>query len=511
MIKLLRNTSLSLAFALSAFYAQAQSISITASTSDTICSGTMVTFAATVSGVATPHYQWLKNSVAVGVDSNHYSTAGLSNGDVIMCELTSASSGGSILALSGPRVMTVYSMPTVAAITGASSVCHLGTTTLADATPGGVWSSSDPLIMSVSSTGVVTAPGTGADTISYTVSNMCGTAVSKFPMTTALPPIVVPITGPGTLCMGATATYTDTSAGGTGIWTSSTTSVATISSTGVLTPVALGIDTVLYSVTNTCGTTTRRRPVAVQSVPTVGPIGGPTSVCQNDTIHVSDPALGGTWRSTNNVVAGVMGGGPGGTVGVVRGFAGGTVTIVYTIANACGIDSAVRTITVNPLPLVYPIVGPRDSMCPGGAVYLTEYTTGGIWSSKDVTMATVDGSGTVTGVAAGIDTIFYSATNTCGTTTQAYPVYVYCPQYADVANVTPSANINIYPNPASTVINIEGTTPARVQLFNTYGQMVKNTANTNSISIGDLPSGIYYITVYGPDNLIIAKQSLFKQ
>jgi hypothetical protein len=107
----------------------AQSISITASTSDTICSGTLVTFAATPSGVGTAHYQWLKNSIDVGVDSIHYSTTGLVNGDVVMCELLSAP-GGSILALSAPKVMTVNTPPVVPAISGSTTVCLFATTML---------------------------------------------------------------------------------------------------------------------------------------------------------------------------------------------------------------------------------------------------------------------------------------------------------------------------------------------------------------------------------------------
>ena len=81
--------------------AQAQSISISSSPGDTICTGTVVTFTAFPTGGT--HYQWLKNSVVIaGATSITYATATLVSGDVMMCELLSAP-GGSILALSAHK------------------------------------------------------------------------------------------------------------------------------------------------------------------------------------------------------------------------------------------------------------------------------------------------------------------------------------------------------------------------------------------------------------------------
>ncbi|MFN8143097.1 MAG: IPT/TIG domain-containing protein [Bacteroidia bacterium] len=66
------------------------SISIAASPSTTICSGTNVTFTATpTNGGSTPVYQWKKNGVNVGLNSNTYSDAALANGNTITCTMTS--------------------------------------------------------------------------------------------------------------------------------------------------------------------------------------------------------------------------------------------------------------------------------------------------------------------------------------------------------------------------------------------------------------------------------------
>ncbi|MCP9751563.1 gliding motility-associated C-terminal domain-containing protein, partial [Ferruginibacter sp. HRS2-29] len=70
---------------------------------------------------------------------------------------------------------------TVAAITGNTSICAAGanSTTLANPTAGGTWSSSNTAVATVSNTGVVTGISAGNTTISYTVtSGSCSKAVT---------------------------------------------------------------------------------------------------------------------------------------------------------------------------------------------------------------------------------------------------------------------------------------------------------------------------------------------
>lgn len=62
-------------------------------------------------------------------------------------------------------------------ITGRDTACMEHTITLTDATPGGTWTSSNPAVATVSSTGVVTGLATGTATISYTA--LTCTAIKK--------------------------------------------------------------------------------------------------------------------------------------------------------------------------------------------------------------------------------------------------------------------------------------------------------------------------------------------
>ncbi len=65
------------------------SVTITASPSNVICAGTSVTFTAVpTNGGTTPVYQWQKNGSPVGTNSDTYTDAGLTNGDLITCVLT---------------------------------------------------------------------------------------------------------------------------------------------------------------------------------------------------------------------------------------------------------------------------------------------------------------------------------------------------------------------------------------------------------------------------------------
>ena len=66
------------------------SVSVTANPSGTITPGTSVTFTATPTNEGTsPSYVWKKGSTIVGTNSTIYTDAGLANGDVITCVMTS--------------------------------------------------------------------------------------------------------------------------------------------------------------------------------------------------------------------------------------------------------------------------------------------------------------------------------------------------------------------------------------------------------------------------------------
>jgi len=69
---------------------------------------------------------------------------------------------------------------------------------------------------------------------------------------------------------------------------------------------------------------------------------------------------------------------------------------------------------VNPLPTVASIMGVTHQCQGSKLLFLTDATTGGVWVSSDITIATVGSMGVVTGVVVGIVSINYIYTSAFG-------------------------------------------------------------------------------------------------
>lgn len=101
------------------------------------------------------------------------------------------------------RIVTVNA--SIGAIAGPTSLCISTTGTLSCATTGGVWSTSNAAIATVSSSGVVTGVAAGSATISYTASSC--TVVSPMVIGNTYPPLTVNAS-PGSYCSGGSSTLT---------------------------------------------------------------------------------------------------------------------------------------------------------------------------------------------------------------------------------------------------------------------------------------------------------------
>ncbi len=302
------------------------------------------------------------------------------------------------------RIITINPMPAAGSIAGASSVCASAAITLTDAASGGTWSATNSHAF-ITSGGVLTGISAGVDTIVYTVTNSCGTATATTTITVNPLPNAGSISGASTLCASATTPLTDAASGGT--W-SATNSHATVSSAGLITAISAGADTVIYTVTNGCGTATTSFVITINPAPNAGTITGPATVCQGTTITLADAATGGSWTATNSHAT-VS------STGLVSGISAGADTIIYTVTNSCGTATTNYVITVNPAPNAGAISG-AATVCMAATTALTASVTGGSWTATNG-HATISSTGSVTGVTAGIDTIIYTFTNSCGTAT----------------------------------------------------------------------------------------------
>jgi hypothetical protein len=299
------------------------------------------------------------------------------------------------------RPVTVNPLPT--AIGGANSVCHNSTTTLTSTPGGGVWSSNNLSVATVDAfTGEVTGTGEGTATITYTLATGC---IATKLFTVDLEP--TPITGTDEVCEGSTTALSSTP--GDGTWTSSDPDVATVNaSTGVVTGLdanaGTGVTTITYELGDGC---TVHMDVTVNPLPSG--ITGTASVCVGSVTTLNALPGGGAWSSSNTGVATVDA-----STGVVTGLVGGTTMITYLSAAACYVT---REVTVNVLP---DAISGSLSMCINDNTTLSSLPGGGVWTSSNPGIASVNASTGVVSSAgsAGNTTITYTTTDGCQTASE---------------------------------------------------------------------------------------------
>ena len=291
------------------------------------------------------------------------------------------------------KVVTV-NISSVAPITGMPNICVGLTTALSDITPGGVWSSSNTLTATVSTSGVVTGVAAGTATISYTVAGVPATVV----VTVSTNPSG--IGSASSVCVGSSITVSDFTPGGSWSSTSNVSIASTGSLTGLVTGLSAGTSVITYALGSGCY---RTFPITVNAAP--APISGTLTLCAGGgKTFVSDAVTPGvSWTSGTTSVATIT------ASGVVTGVGAGTSIITYTIGSGCRVTA---TVTVNPLPVVAAISGPSTVSHAGPPIMLTDATGGGVWSSTVPAVATVgSATGVVTAIASsGSTTISYKVT-----------------------------------------------------------------------------------------------------
>ncbi len=238
--------------------------------------------------------------------------------------------------------VTVNAAP--AAISGSYGICAGASNVLTDA-GGGTWSSSDPAIAIVNTSGIVTGVSPGAASIWYTLPTGCNTFA---PVTVNIVPGA--ISGPASFCSGATAYYSSSSFGGN--WYSSYSTIATIGSTsGSATGVVAGSTNIIYALPSGCSVS---QSVTINALPS--PITGTLNGCAGSALSLSSTS-GGTWTSGSTSVAAIT------APGVVNCIGTGIALITNTLSTGCAVSA---TITVNAAPATFTITG-GGAYCPGGS------------------------------------------------------------------------------------------------------------------------------------------------
>ncbi len=438
-----------------------------------VCDGNTTTLSSTTTGGT-----WSSGSTGIA-------TVGVTSGVVTgMSAGTSIVTYMSSLGCITTAVTTVNPLPT--AITGPVTVCEGSAITLASTPAGGSWASGMPAVATAGiTTGVVSGISVGTAGISYTLPTGCAT--SRFITVNPLP-VSGSISGPSVVCEAATIALTTSGTGG--FWGITTGNVA-VSVTGVVTGASEGLDTIMYSVTNVCGTAVATHPVTVNPLPVAGTITGGSDVCVGTTLSLSSSVSGGTWSSSATGNASIS------SIGEVTGVSAGSATMSYAVTNSCGTATATSDVIVHLHADAGSVTG-ADSVCQGLSIILANTAGGGSWSSANTAIATVSGSGVVVGVSPGITDIRYIVSNVCSIDTASASVYVKSTAECatSVQPVTDNvAEIRLYPNPTHGVVTIESPMVGKMTLYTIDGKAVghysiKSVSETVSLPTG-LAAGIY--------------------
>ncbi|MCW3123323.1 MAG: surface protein [Flavipsychrobacter sp.] len=218
--------------------------------------------------------------------------------------------GGTVTAYSGGPDTIYYTVPgcppaefpmaidQAGPIMGITSVCKGTSIPLTDTSVGGIWTSSDTDIAIIDSftgqlrDGALATVGSTA-TITFTVPAGCFSTLNVTVNTSA-----PPITGPDTVCQGATAALTDAATGGT--WSSTDLSIAQIVDTsGIVSGISAGIVNVSYTLYSGCYAARSFRVKPLINALT-GLIRTPMNdtICEGTPVHIyANPAFAGSGPS----------------------------------------------------------------------------------------------------------------------------------------------------------------------------------------------------------------------
>ncbi|GAA4463620.1 hypothetical protein GCM10023093_12510 [Nemorincola caseinilytica] len=303
---------------------------------------------------ATPGGTWSSSTPAVGtVNNTNGIVTGITAGTTT---ITYHAGTGNVTA-----VVTVLAIPAPGAITGNAPVCVSNTLSLSNSTPGGVWSSTNTAVGTVNTSGVVTGISAGTTTISYTVTNGCGTGVATVNVTVNAPVAVNPITGTPQACVGSTTALGNTTP--SGVWSSTSTAVGTVNTSGTVTGIAAGTTTISYTVTGGGCTSASSVVVTVNSTPaaTVSPSGTVTICTGGSQVLTASPSTAGLtyqWQDGGTDITGE-------TNATYTATAAGTYRVRIT-AGICTGTSTTVTVSVSGTavtPSVSVVTTPGTNIC----------------------------------------------------------------------------------------------------------------------------------------------------
>jgi len=332
------------------------------------------------------------NTTLATVDATTGVVSGVSTGTALIT-FTLASTGCT-------RTASVTVSPFAAPITGSTTLCVGGTTTLSDTNPG-TWTSSNTNQVTVNpSTGLVTAIGIGNSAVTFTSGPGC--AATTTVTVNALPALTGVAPSSTALCTGAQLILTANGATGAGSLTSynwagpnsyfgsTTINTNTITPSSTLASGSYSV-TVTYAGVGCTSLPQSTAVVAVSNAPSLTGASNSGPICVGDQLVVN---ANGAANVTAYAWAGPVS------------FTGGASTASATITPTTGAAAGNYTVTVSNA---------------GGTGCIARYTTTGVVNALPATPTVSGGGGpfcgstTLTASNGGSGTIYFQGTNATGT------------------------------------------------------------------------------------------------
>ncbi|MDH5354171.1 MAG: Ig-like domain-containing protein, partial [Gammaproteobacteria bacterium] len=409
------------------------SISVTPSTASVV-EGSTQTFVATgnyddgSSADISTSVSWTSSNNAIATVSASGLAAGVSQGSATITATGGLISGSASLTVNAASLTSISVTPSTASVVEGSTQTFVATGNYdngssADISSSVTWTSSNVTVATVDGSGLSTGVAAGVATITATSGGVSATAdltVNAATLTSiSVTPAIGTVIEGMTQAFVATGNYdngssTDISASVN--WTSNNVTIATVDASGLATGVSQGSATVTAtsgfisgsaSLTVNAATLTSISVTPANATVIEGLTQAFVATGNYDNGSSADLSASVNWTSSNNAIATV------GASGLAAGVSQGSATITAT----SGFISGSASLTVNAATLTSISVTPANATVLEGLtqtfVATGNYDNGSsadisasvIWTSSNVTVATVDASGLSTGVAAGTASI----------------------------------------------------------------------------------------------------------
>ncbi len=454
--------------------------SASAGGSTVVCAGAFVPLNVNAAAFNSPTYQWQVGGTNIsGATDVNYNPTVTGNYTVVVTD-------GVVTSTSCPISVTVNPLPAVS-ITTDKTICA-GSSAVLTATSAALsyqWLNNDNVISNATGNTYNTSV-TGQYAAQVSDANGCSnkstaSIVSVNPLT-----VLESISGADTICVNSTANFVNAVAGG--IWSSSNTAVATVDVTGVVTGVGAGTAVISYTATNNSCTSTVTKNITVNPLTIIS--SAPAAVlaqCVGTAASIKVTATGINlsyqWYQDGSAITGANTSTYGNNN--LTTAASGNYTVI--VSGGCGMITSDPSVwTVNPLPVVGSITGTLQ-ICTGASNQLANSLTGGVWTTSNVAVATVNSStGLVKGVSTGTAVITYTVTSASGCISSAGATVTVVPTptvtaSSSVAHISKGLNVQLQAATTGTIASYNWTPPANLNNAVIANPVARVTDNTTYV------------------------------